>query len=461
MHLATIRAACLFLLCGLLGTASADPVFKDRFELDSSPPEISLYAYLVPENLACHVNNRNNIRQDTVVKICYGLSNKSTNRTLDQHLISDDVLGVTYQGNDTIPPDTQITVVADVAPFQMDGWEYHFVEWVAQAGPLEASAEFIQQFSYNPYIELRTLLLPDDTGCQEGVAGGGAGGVPYSSGWLEVTAVTGTPLTACYKAWNGGGTLVNRHRLTDENGDTLLVSTDTLGQKNIYSLPRAITAANTATVSGTWRAGFNADEDQTRSSAAAKIEVKSNPACDGAVFVTTVDHSMDLGIPDFPSPSGSSGLRLDYTVTSTPVSPNQPVTFTAHGEIVALPTFGGGVLFGPRDDTRVIIGIPPGIDPGSISVDAVMDGHISLAAVIDPVAGKIILSTGPVSGAPATIDVEITATPDGSVLPLEFHAPLIELDLNMEVFPGFYVETLTGIPDPDAPPIFIAEECTS
>lgn len=461
MHLAIIRAACLFLLCGLLGTASAVSIFKDRFELDSTPPEISLYAYLVPENLACHVNNRGNITQDTVVKICYQLSNESASRTLDQHLVSDDVLGVTWQGSDLIAPGSSITVVADVAPFQMDGWESHFVEWVAQAGALEASVEFIQRFSYNPYIKLRTLLLPDDTGCQQGAAGGGGGGVPYSSGWLEITAAAGTPLTVCYKAWNGGETLVNRHRLTDENDDVLLVSTDTLGQQGIYSFPRTITAVNTATVSGTWRAGFNADEDQTRSSASAQIEVKTNPACDGAAFVTTVDHGMDLGVEGFPSPAGSSGLRLDYTVTSTPVSPNQPVTFAAHGEIVDLPGFGGSVLFGPRDDTRVTIDIPPGINLASISVDAVMDGHISLTPVIDTVAGKIILSTGPVSGAPATIDVEITATPDGSVLPLEFHAPLIELDLNMEVFPGFYVETLIGIPDPDAPPIFIAEECTT
>src|SRR5699024_2508637 len=130
---------------------------------------------------------RINIRQDTVVKICYQLSNESASRTLDQHLVSDDVLGITYQGSDIIAPDSLITVVADVAPFQMDGWENHFVEWVAQAGPLEASAEFIQRFSYDPYIKLRTLLLPDDTGCQEGAAGSGGAGVPYSSGWLEAT----------------------------------------------------------------------------------------------------------------------------------------------------------------------------------------------------------------------------------------------------------------------------------
>jgi len=452
-HLLT--RACFLLLCALPATGSASEIFSDRFELDDTPPEIALYAYLVPASMNCHVNNRSGVTQDTTVKICYQLENRSGDKTLDQHVVTDDVLGVTYQGNDTVAPNSMITVAADTAPFQMDDHETRFVEWTAQSGPLQATAEYIFELSYSPYIKLRTLLRPNSSGCQDGVTSSPT----YTSGWLLATAAPGDSLTVCYSAWNGGATQLNRHRLTDENDSVVLNSTDTLAAQGSFKKSRTITASSSTEVAGTWRAGFNANEDTTRSSATAHVEVKPGPACNGTTFTTSVDYGIDLGIPGFPPPAGSSGLRLDYTVTSTLVQPNQPVTFEAHGEIVSLPGFGGDVLFGPRDDTRIIIDIPAGIEPAGISVNAVMNGNIPLNADVDTGTQTITLSTGPVSGTPATIDVEIEATPDGSVLPLEFSAPQIELDLNIELGPGFNIETLTGLPDPNAPPLFIAEQC--
>jgi len=452
-HLLT--TTCFLLLCTLPATGSASEIFSDRFELDDTAPEIALYAYLVPASKDCNINNRSGITQDTTAKICYQLENRSGDKTLDQHVITDDVLGTTYQGSDTVAPNSMITVDADIPPFQMDDHETRFVEWTTQSGPLQATADYILELSYNPYIKLRTLLRPDSSGCQDGVTSS----LTYTSGWLLATAAPGDSLTVCYSAWNGGETQLNRHRLTDENDSVVLDSTDTLAAQGFFTKSRAFTASSSTEVAGTWRAGFNANEDTTRSSAAAQVEVKPGPACNGTTFTTSVDYGIDLGIPGFPPPAGSSGLRLDYTVTSTLVRPNQPVTFEAHGEIVSLPAFGGDLVFGPRDDTRIIIDIPAGIEPAGISVDAVMNGNIPLNADVDTGTQTITLSTGPVSGTPATIDVEIEATPDGSVLPLEFSAPQIELDLNLELGPGFSIETLTGLPDPDAPPLFIAEEC--
>src|SRR5699024_11478774 len=76
-------------------------------------------------------------RNVTGVQTC-ALPIWSGDKTLDQHVITDDVLGTTYQGSDAVAPNSMITVDADIPPFQMDDHETRFVEWTAQSGPLRS-----------------------------------------------------------------------------------------------------------------------------------------------------------------------------------------------------------------------------------------------------------------------------------------------------------------------------------
>jgi hypothetical protein len=267
-----------------------------------------------------------------------------------------------------------------------------------------------------------------------------------------VTVAAGTPLAGCYRAKNEGGTLLNRHHLVDDALGTLLdVSATTLGQGSIYSVPRSLGTASTTTFGGTWHAGFEAD-DVSRSSAHATVTVVANPACSGVSTSSTIDYATSF------SPQASSGMRLDFNVAATPLHSGQSATITASGHMVSLPNFFGAALFGPREDTRIVVAVPPGIDmTQTIGVVATLNGNVPLTPTIDAIARTLTLNTGPVSGPPASIELAITLKPDGSANPIVFPAPTLELDID---FLNSLLQ-LGAVPDPNAPAVLTAPLCTT
>lgn len=428
------------------GAVPSDSVFSDGFEAP-----ILLVPTFLAATSTCQADSAPTPPQDTPIRICYRLINLSTWRTFTHQHIVDNVLGVTYDHDLTLAPGANIVVESDLAPYPLVDSGAHFVDWTASTGASIGQDSQVQFFGYDPNIRLRALIVPSASACPQAIVDN-QNGTPFLSGLTAVTVAPGTPLAACYRAKNEGATLINRHHLIDDElGSLLSVSATTLGQGSIYSVPRSLNTASTTTFGGTWHAGFDAD-DVTRSSAHATVTVVANPACSGVTTASTIDYASAF------SPQSSSGMRLDFSVSSTPLHTGQTATITASGHMVSLPNIFGGAFFGPREDTRITVAVPPGIDmTHAIGVVATLNGSVPLNVTIDAIARTIVLNTGPVSGAPASIELAITAKPDGSTNPLVFKAPDLELDLD---FPyGLFAVGAT--PDPNAPALLTAPLCSS
>lgn len=437
--------ACAFRMAQA-ATATGDSVFSDGFEAP---------ILLVPTFLAatsnCQAASAPTPPQDTPIRVCYRLINLTTSRTFTHQHIVDNLLGVTYDHDLTLAPGANIVVESDLAPFPVSDSAVHFVDWTASAGASIGRDSQLQFIGYDPNIHLRALIVPSVSACPQGIVDT-QNGAPFSSGLTAVTVAPGTPLAGCYRAKNEGGTLLNRHRLVDDAlGNLLDVTATTLGQGSIYSVSRSLNTAATTTFGGTWHAGFDAD-DITRSSAHATVTVVANPACSGIATSSTIDYASSF------SPLASSGMRLDFNVSATPLHTGQTTTITASGHMVSLPDFFGAALFGPREDTRITVAVPPGIDmTQAIAIVATLNGSVPLTPTIDAVARTIVLNTGPVSGPPASIELAITAKPDGSANPIVFRAPDLELDLDFLNS----VLALGATPDPNAPAVLTAPLCSS
>jgi hypothetical protein len=115
-----------------------------------------------------------------------------------------------------------------------------------------------------------------------------------------------------------------------------------------------------------------------------------------------------------------------------------------------------GSLLDLSEDMLVKLAVPAGIDmTQAFGVVAHMNGSTALTPAIDAAARTIVLHLGR-AGLPKTIDLTITARPDGSASTIALDAPSLEIDL---VDAGT-TYPFASVPDPDAPAILSAPLCT-
>ncbi len=180
----------------------------------------------------------------------------------------------------------------------------------------------------------------------------------------------------------------------------------------------------------------------------ARLRVVADPACDGIVEHTSSAYDALLGIPV------ASGIRLDFEVDAEPAAAGQPTEISAVGFISNLQP---AQAFGPRDDTRILLPLPQGIDLNSLSISGSISGGTPLQVSIDADQRLATLSTGPVPGIPAVIFLSITATPDGSQPTLIWPAPT----LNMVILDSGGQEIIRVLqPETGAPPVLTLPLCS-
>jgi hypothetical protein len=445
----TLYAALVLAIAAAHPARADDGIFADGFET-----EAKITPFAVPWSETCTSGDTGPFTQDTPLRLCYRLQNLSSTRTFAHQSVADDVLGTVYDHDLALAPGATTTVESSLGALTLGDAESHFVQWTASDGVPVARADAVEFLRYDPYIELHALIVATPGDCVQGVVDGSGGAAAFLSGLTAVTVAPGTSLTGCYRAQNAGDTQLNTHRLVDGALGTLLdVSATPLAQGSVYSVPRTLATGASATFGGTWHAGFNAD-DTARSSAQASVTVVADPACNGIATSSTIDYALDPSMAGSATPT-PAGLRIDYTISATPLHAGSAATFGVNARVAAIPGVLGSLL-DLSEDMLVKLAVPAGIDmTQAFGVVAHMNGSTVLTPVIDAAARTIVLHLGR-AGLPKTIDLTITARPDGSASTIALDAPSLEIDL---VDAGT-TYPFASVPDPDAPAILSAPLCT-
>lgn len=437
--------ALAILATALAGTTSSpalaggDAIFRDGFD-----PLLRLLPYLVPTSMQCTFPGVA-VAQDQPARLCFHVTNLSDTLRFTHHRIEDDQFGVVSEHDFPLEPSESRDIESDLGPVPVSIAGFHRASWTATGPDHAATTSAVFHFGYDPAVRLLALIVGSAADCAPGIADANA----FASGLTHVTVAPGTPLAACYRAVNVGATQIREHRLVDTALGVLLEDAPTwLGQRYKYSVGRPLDSAASSTFSGTWSAGN--DAGTTHGTAEASVTVVADPGCSGVSASSTIDYALALGgVPlDPPYPAG---IRLDMDVSATPARAGEDFTLVAQGRMPEAASFDGR-----RDNTTVVVKLPPGIDLARPpQVQASLNGDVPMRSRLDVAARTLTLDTGPVDGAPGTVDLTITARADGSANPLRFEAPSIALH-----YASSPTGSIGGVPGPDAPPVLTVPLCT-
>lgn len=456
----------VFLACSTVMSGVEGGIFADRFELQPILPAseflVSAWSTLEAE---CPTANPGPTEgyPGAFVLLCYRLENVGT-ATLKGVRVVDPGFGTMAELVIDLPPGEAL-VFADAAGHRellapLAGFPGFTVTDGLRIGFRQTS----HQVPMSPHLTLYRLLAVSEADCSAGLAGPFP--PPSTSGYRLRTVSPGTPVVHCLTMHNSsttGGTVglpsLREHSISDSELG-LLADNESF---ELSAFPHAYwTFRHTAPAPAadseflsTWTTEADWFHDdppgtvQISTFQTATLRVVADPACDGIIEHTSLAYDAVLGIPV------SSGIRLDFEVDAAPATAGQSSQITASGFISNLQP---AQAFGPRDDTRILLPIPAGIDTDSLTVSGTITGGSALAVEIDPTAGLITLSTGPVPGVPAEVSLSIEARPDGTENPVIWPAPA----LNMVVIGDEGEEsTLVLQPEAGAPPVLIQPLCTT
>ncbi|MCH8476462.1 MAG: hypothetical protein LAT56_00770 [Wenzhouxiangella sp.] len=319
------------------------------------------------------------------------------------------------------------------------------------------------QVAFSPHLTFYRLMAASEDDCQPGLYGPFP--PPPTSGYRLRTVTPGASVVHCLSMYNAsttGGTVgfpsLREHDISDSLLGVLADSENielSAFPHRFWTLRHIASApAIDAEYSTSW--STQADwlhQDEPASIAldvvdTAALRVVNNPACEGIVEHTSSAYDALLGI------AVASGIRLDFQVEAEPALSGQSSQITAIGFISNLQP---EQAFGPRDDTRILLPLPEGIDLASLSISGSISGGVPLQVSIDAEQRMARLSTGPVPGIPATVFLSILVTPDGSAPTLIWPAP----SLNMVILDSGGAEITRVLqPETGAPPVLTQPLCS-
>jgi hypothetical protein len=318
------------------------------------------------------------------------------------------------------------------------------------------------QVAMSPHLTLYRLIAASPDDCLAGLYGPFP--PPPTSGYRLRTVTPHSTVVHCLTMYNSsstGGTIgfpsLRDHDLSDsllgllaENENIELSAFPHRFWKfqHVASAPVADAEfTSTWTTQADWFHDDDADTIELGKTGTAWLRVVADPPCDGIVEHTSLAYDALLGIPV------SSGMRLDFEVDAMPAVAGQAGQITATGYISNLQP---EQEFGPRDDTRILLPLPDGIDLSSLVITGSITGGAPLQVVIDAQERLARLSTGPVSGIPAAVFLSIMATPDGTEPTLIWPAP----ELNMIIVGDDGTETIRILqPEAGVPPVLTQPLC--
>lgn len=174
------------------------------------------------------------------------------------------------------------------------------------------------------------------------------------------------------------------------------------------------------------------------------LYVAPNPACDGIRQDTSYDYVFELF-----SIQIVVNIRLDFEVNASAARAGEPMTVHAHGAITSLHADNA---FGPRQDTRVYLSIPAGVDlDRSFEVQASINDGVPISSNLDVASRMLVLSTGRIEGAPAEIDLHVTGYVNAArTQPISWNAPKLQMDIESGTGAAALLEI---VPDRGGPPV--------
>lgn len=452
----TRRAAVIALLsCAPASQAAPaglpDPIFADGFQQAVLRPfQDILLRPFATEQASCPASGPTtlNVRPGTPVLLCYGLENRST-VVLDSHELVDGIFGLVHQGSQPILPG-QTLVVADAGgPRVFERSTLQFTRWRTAGGGLVGEENRSLKVNVAPALVLYRFVETDPARCPTGVLPFFP--APLASGHTRLTVAPGTPVHHCFRARNDsvstmGASLLSGHQLLDSALAPVVDPAQPLANHELYTVMATQPAAADAAFTAHWSAS---DGTQTVSdSATSSLVVAGQPACAGIRQGTSFDYVSILG-----TFITRANIRLDFEIDATPVRGGQAFSVVAGGAITALLPD----TYGPRLDTRVVVEIPTGVDlTQPFQAQASIDGGVPIQASVDPAARRLVLSTGPVSGPPASIQVSLTAHADAGTAAIDWLAPRLEQDFAQA---NGNVNTVVIHPDPGGPPMLHTPRC--
>ncbi|MBX3724624.1 MAG: hypothetical protein KF823_01745 [Xanthomonadales bacterium] len=432
-------------------TGLPDPIFANGFQQAILRPfQDILLRPFATEQASCPASGPTtlNVRPGTPVLLCYGLENRSS-VVLDNHELVDGVFGLVHQGNQPIPPG-QTLVVADAGgPRTFERSTWLFTRWRTAGGGLVGEENRALKVNVAPALALYRFVETDPARCPPGVLPFFP--APLASGHTRLTVAPGTPVHHCFRARNEsvstmGASILNGHQLIDSGLAPVVDPGQPLANHELYTVSASQSAAVDAAFTAHWSAS---DGTQTVSgSATSSLVVVGQPACAGIRQGTSYDYVSILGT--FVT---RANIRLDFEIDAAPVRAGQAFSVVAGGAITALLPD----TYGPRLDTRVVVQIPTGVDLAQpFHAQASIDGGVPIQASVDVATRRLVLSTGPVSGPPASIQVSLTAHADAGTAAIDWQAPRLEQDFAQA---NGNVNTVVIHPDPGGPPMLHTPRC--
>ncbi len=394
------------------------------------------------------------------ILLCYRVEN-SGERTLERHRIFDTTFGLVVEESEAIRPGESRIFSDRNGRRVVENHSVSIVDYTVSSGNATGTRRTGFRVLIAPHITLYRLFAESPDRCSEGV--GMFFPPKLISGYRQMTVAPGTPVTQCFtlhhssKSNQGTAPVLNNHSLSDSDLGAIMSENTT----ELDVLTRFLTVARMLNAPSSnreyeaeWRtrAGWADPNDFSQKSrnmtvkAHSTLHISENPACTGIIEHTTFDYV--AGATNL-----QSGFRLDFEVEANSASAGNSVQIEAVGYISTLQP---AESFGPRDDTRILLPIPDGLDISSLSVNGTITGGVTLNTSIDTGNGLIRLSTGPVTGLPAEVFLTINATPNGTVNPVLWSAPELEMEFIGDQGNRF-VQNLR--PDPDGPPVLRLPLC--
>lgn len=460
-----VLAALLLAMASTAWSGRPDPIFSDRFQIQPLLPstefQVAAWATLDQTCPAANPGTPEGFPGASVL-LCYQLVNLGSVE-LSGVRVFDPSFGQMADLAIALAPGESLVFPDENGRRELSAPLRGYPGFFVSDGNRQGFRRTSHQVAFSPHLTLYRLLAASPEDCQPGLYAPFP--PPRTSGYRLRTVAPGDSVVHCltqYNASTTGGTIgfpsLRQHSISDsllgvladnENVELSAFPHRFWTLRQVASAP-AQTAdyITTWTTQADWFHQPEPDSIPLTAIGSARLRVVDDPACDGIVEHTSSAYDAVLGIPI------ASGIRLDFEVEAEPALAAQPVEITATGFISNLQP---EQAFGPRDDTRILLPLPDGIDLGSLSISGSISGGIPLQVEIDQNQRIARLSTGPVPGIPATVFLSIIATPDGSQPSLVWPAPTLNMVL-LDADGGEFVRVLQ--PEAGAPPVLTLPLCT-
>ncbi len=443
---------------GLTASAQVDAadqmnrIFTNGFELPLARVDDILLKPITTTDSTCPQDGSTDIdiRPGTPVRFCYRLENHS-NVTLDEHEIFSSTYGLLYQGTVPIAPGESVVIEDPDSPHIFEHRARDLVDWEASGGGRFGADHRNVRINVAPDIELFRFLTTNADNCVTGIQ-------PRNpdwavSGYTALTVAPGDLVTHCFRARNAGisdtGSILTNNTLTDSLfGQLLDNDSQSFENLDVYTVAAQDSATTSMELDAQWTASDGVDTVSAEGHSS--LYVTSIPACDGIRQDTSYDYVFELF-----SMQVVVNIRLDYEVNASPARAGEPMTVHAHGAITSL---NPANAFGPRQDTRVYLSIPAGIDlERSFEAQASINDGVPISASLDVAGRMLVLSTGRIEGAPAEIDLHVTGYVDATqTQPFSWDAPKLQMDIEGDTGAAALLEI---VPDRGGPPVLTTPLC--